>query len=95
MPIGEIAEIFVQQLLENPSLVFGSDGVADPREDDGLAVDGEAPCGHQHEEHRANADDRCEVAISVDSVDDVGDPLDVALAPCLQARGFVGCGLGR
>ena len=35
-----------------------SDAYPDPREDDGLAVHGEALRGHHNEEHRANADDR-------------------------------------
>lgn len=50
MPIGEIAEVFTQQLPEYPPLIFGSNGVAGPRQDDGLTINGETLRGHYHEE---------------------------------------------
>ena len=42
MPVGEEADVFVEQLVEQTALIVGDDAVADPRQRDGGAVGGKS-----------------------------------------------------
>jgi len=64
MPIGEITDILLQQLVEQSALIIGNNAVADRRQHDGRAVGRESLRREDH--HREHADDDDAAKISVD-----------------------------
>ena len=75
MPLGEEGDAFAHQLGEQPALVVGEDGVADLRQDHGVAVGRRTLEDEDHDGDQRQHRDAAHVLVDIGLVDDLAEQI--------------------